>query len=121
MSLKKLTTASYSTKRIPEKANGKIGAPVTHLQNVKCTPLQPTRESIFSQQGRINVPVEEMETYTQVSTHIDSGETVTQLPDIVGGDWIVDGSNEYHVKYVGKEPSTSSTLQFIQIIVEGGK
>jgi hypothetical protein len=123
MSFKKLARDTYSTKRPPARVDGKRGGtPVTHLENVPFVPLYPKRESNTSAQGRAETIVEGIEFYAQYSTHTDGGVEVTQVPDVVEDDYIVDSNgNEYKVTYVGTWPQTNVRKSFIQVITEEAK
>jgi len=124
-SFTRLATSVISTLRSPALAGGKIGARVTHLQSVKVLPIMPSLgkgdEAVTMRAGIDGQFIERWETFTQNHTHIDSGATVTQIPDIKNGDWIVDGSTTYLVKYVGNWPTTNVLNSFLHIVLEENK
>lgn len=112
MSLKTFMTTTASTTRLPAKASSKIGDPVTHLQNVKITPLMlPSatgQHMIREITGFDGTFVQFWETYTESHQHTDGGVTVTQIPDIVIGDYLVVSGVTYRVQWAKQQPATSS-------------
>jgi hypothetical protein len=112
MPLADMMTQSASTTRLPTKASGKIGAPVTNLTSLMIAPLMlpsATGQHMIRQlTGFDGSHVQFWETYTESHTHTDSSVSVTQMPDIVQGDFLVVSGVTYTVEWVEQQPATSS-------------
>lgn len=85
-SFTRFLTVTASTKRRPAVSGGKRGEPVTEIASLTCTPLDPISQDTANRFG-INSPVEFKECFTEDL-------------DIVKGDILVVGSEEYPIKFV---------------------
>lgn len=112
MPLRNFMTQTASTTRLPNKSGGKIGTPVTNLTNLRICPLMlpsATGQHMIRQiTGFEGSHVQFWETYTESHQHTDSSVTVTQLPDIVQGDFLVVNGVTYTVEWTEQQPATSS-------------
>lgn len=112
MTLSAMMTTTASTQRTPAIASGKIGDPVTNLQNVKITPVMfpdsRGQQEVRQAMGMEGTAIQVFECYTEPHTHIDSGVSVTQLPDIRSGDRLIIGSITYVVRLAESQPATTS-------------
>jgi hypothetical protein len=102
-SFQKLATVTCGTKRPPSVASGKRGVPVTNLSGLKCLPLDPLDASIRTRL-ELDTPHELLQTM------IEDG------PDIVEGDVLTVGSDEYDIVSVAEwtwRPAATDTLLLI--------
>lgn len=124
MSFSKLLDTTYSTKRPAATSGGKGGTLATHLTGVLCTPIAPAvsgmgDNSVLGIQDGLTGQVLKLYTIeTQYQTHTDGGVGVTQVPDILEGDAVVDGSEEYEVRRVEEWPAASNLLAFLRVVLE---
>lgn len=111
MPLRDFMTQTASTKRHPAKEGGKISAAVANLTNLLITPLMlPSasgQHAVRQVTGFEGTHVQFWETYTESHLHTDSGVAVTQLPDIVQGDFLVVSGVTYTVEWTEAQPATS--------------
>jgi hypothetical protein len=110
-------TLVVSTRRSPAAASGKISSPTTHLENVKVVPIVPASEATQRRYG-LETLLDVYETFTAEHEHTDDGQQVTQVPDVVAGDKLVDGSTEYEVKQVADWPAVGEVGRFLHLILE---
>lgn len=112
MTLLSMMTATATTERHPAMAAGKRGAPTTHLEDVKITPVMLSdamgMHRIRAAIGLDGTAVQVFEAYTQSHEHTDNDDTVTQMPDIIAGDRVVVGSVEYVVHWAEQQPAGAS-------------
>jgi len=96
-------TILVDTKRVPPKSGGKVGDPVTHLQDVASSPLilpsQQSQQKIRAAIGLDGTAVQLWELRMNKSTHTDGMATVTQLPDVKVGDRVVIDNVNYNVEW----------------------
>ena len=125
MSFDALATTTISTKRSPVITDGLGGAPVTNLENVKIHPIMPfptRREQEVKQRiGRIGQAVKIHQTFTEKQSHTDSSVVVNQVPDIIEGDKIIDGSDKYNVFSVRSWPTTAGMTAYLELTLEEAK
>lgn len=111
MSLRAFMTATATTERSTI-SSGKSGQPSANLSGVKITPpMLPSQESAFMVRpvpGFEGSAAQLWIAYTESHTHIDSGASVTQMPDIQAGDRLTVNSIEYSVEWAEADPATSS-------------
>lgn len=112
MTLRRLMTDTASTTRTPAISGGKVGEPVTHLQNVKIVPPMlasaTSTHTIRQAIGLEGTAVQVWETYSTVHSHTDGGVTVNQLPDMRNGDRLITGGVTYVIKWTEAQPPTTS-------------
>lgn len=101
-SFAKRATVTASTKRLPAKSRGKVGAAVTNLSSFKCTPLDPVGTELRNQL-QISTPVELLQTFTEGGL------------DILDGDILVVSSTEYPIQWVGDWTYRDSVYKHIVI------
>lgn len=102
-SFQKLATVTCGTKRSPSVASGKRGVPVTNLSDLKCLPLDPVNPEI-RMRLELDTPHEVLQTM------VEGG------PDIVEGDVLTVGSDEYDIRSVADwtwRPSETDTLLLV--------
>lgn len=87
-SFSRLATVSASTKRSPAVSGGKRGTPSTNVASLVCTPLDPVDQELRERIG-LSTPNEWLQTF------------VDNDVDVVEGDFLVVGSKEHPVKWVG--------------------
>lgn len=125
MSFDALATSTISTTRRPAVVDGVRGARATNLESVKVHPIMPfpsQRELEVKQRlGTTGQMVKMHQTFTETHEHTDSSSTVTQLPDIKEGDFIVDGSVKYNVLAVRSWPATAGMTAYLEITLEEAK
>lgn len=125
MTLSNMMTATATTQRTPAISSGKIGDPVTNLQNVKITPvmLSDTRgqHEIRQAIGMEGTAVQVFECYTEPHAHTDSSVSVNQMPDIRAGDRLVTGGVTYVVRWAEQQPATLSFAATLLIYLSEDK
>jgi hypothetical protein len=125
MSFDALATSTISTKRSPAAVSGKGGARTTHLENVKVHPIMPieTRreQEIKQRSGRVGQEIQVLQTFTEQHPHTDGGVAVNQVPDIIEGDKIIDGSDTYNVLAVRSWPATAGMTAYLELTLEEAK
>jgi len=90
-SFTKMAIVTASTKRSPVVSGGKVGVKTTSIASFKCTPLDPINpgtDSKLSQELILDTPGTLMITYCEAGL------------DILQGDNLVIGSDEYPIKLV---------------------
>lgn len=108
MSLHLLATKTASIKRA-QIAAGKRGAPVTVLDNLRCTPLYPADAGAVNNllmRLKSETPYRILETF------------VLGRPDIQGGDLLVVEGDSYTVRAVAEWTMPGATRQFTHLMVE---
>lgn len=112
MTLSTFMTATATTTRPPAISGGKIGDPVTHLENVLVTPVMLSsatgQHNIRQAIGLEGSAVQVFECYTESHEHDDNSVTVTQMPDIKAGDRLAVGGVTYNVRWAEIQPATTS-------------
>lgn len=83
--MRRFLTVTASTKRAPALSSGKRGAPVAYVTSLLCTPLDPVDPEL-RQRLALNTPHELLQTF------------VREEYDIVEGDVLVVGSDEYPIR-----------------------
>ena len=109
MSLASLATVTAGTKRSVVASTGKRPAPATYLSGLACTPLTPAdpmRAGQLMQRLRLETPLALLETI------------VIGKPDIVQGDVLTVGGEEYVVRGVGAWTPPASMGSFTTLMVE---
>jgi hypothetical protein len=86
-SFEHMAVVTASTKRTPAVVGGKRGQPVTNVASLACTPLDPIDSETRARLG-LDSPAIILETYVDLGV------------DIVYGDILVVGAQEYPVKIV---------------------
>lgn len=120
-SIRKLATATASTKRPPDVAGGKRGPRATNLESLKIVPVMPARKATLERAGLEGTAVERQQTFVTQHAHTDSSASVDQLPDIKQGDTLVVGSDTYKVIYVGDWPAMRETTAYKLLLLEEEK
>ncbi len=69
---RRLMTVTASTKRQPAVVSGKRGAPVAHLADLTCTPLDPV-DAELAKRMALDAPHEKLQTY------VDGGDAYYHL------------------------------------------
>jgi hypothetical protein len=100
-----LATVAASTKRPPATSSGLRGAPATNLTGLLVTPLDPVDPELRQRLG-IDTP------HTLLQTFVDGAS------DIVEGDWLVIGSDEYPIKRLSAWPAGVTSPVYRQLILE---
>lgn len=103
MGMDRFLTVTASTKRAPAVSASKRGTPAAYLTSVRCTPLDPVDPEL-RQRLALNTPHELLQTF------VEEGN------DIVQGDILVVGSNEYPVRSCGEWVWRGAT--FLALVVE---
>lgn len=96
-------TITASTKRAPATSSGKRSAPVTHLTDIRVTPLDPV-DAETRQRLALNTPHELLQAFA------DGGL------DIVEGDLLVVGAVEYPVRSAGQWAWRGS--EYVHLVIE---
>jgi hypothetical protein len=106
-SFARLATVTASTKRSPDVANNKIGAPATNLTGISCTPLDPADpglQSELQQRLALDTPLELLQTFVDADLDIKEGDT------------LVVGSAEYPIRAVAEWTWKGS--EYLRLLVE---
>lgn len=123
--LKHFMTATATTTRTPAVSGIKVGDAVTHLENVKVTPVMLSSASgqhaIRQAIGLDGSAVQVFEAYTESHEHTDDSVTVTQVPDIREGDRIIIDGVTYNVRWSQRQTATTSYGQTLMIYMTEDK
>jgi hypothetical protein len=101
-----------STKRQPELADGRILAPITHLESILVVPGLPVQPETINT-VTLQSPREAKETFAFAGAD-------GSLPDVVEGDLLVIGGVEYVIRAVAEWPRPAGG-SFIHIVYEEQK
>ena len=96
----RMASVTASTKRSPAAVGGKVGTQVTNIASLAILPLMPAGIEI-AEYYRLQSPREAYVTYTQATTDVLEGDTLT-----VGG-------ADYRVSGVGPWPTDNSFLEIV--------
>jgi hypothetical protein len=96
-------TVTASTKRAPAISGGKRGTPTTKISSLLCTPLDPVDPEL-RQRLALNTPHELLQTFVKGAL------------DILEGDILVVGANEYPIRSCAEWTWESS--RFLRLVLE---
>jgi len=124
--LSNMAKATYSTKRSPAKSSGKTGVTVTNLTGVKFTTIMPltpgdttvNRPPLSANKALSGRIKQYWIAAAESQSHTDSSVVVDQVPDIIEGDKLVAGGNNYTVRDAQQWPATTSMLAFVYLLIE---
>ncbi|MBN1815327.1 MAG: hypothetical protein JXA14_26080 [Anaerolineae bacterium] len=108
-SFARMATVTASTKRPPAFSNGKRGNPTAHLAGVACLPLDPLSPDEIRAITPAGRTQELLQTFCQGGL------------DIKEGDFLVVGSKEYPIKFVGEWTWPPDSADYLCIVVEDVK
>jgi hypothetical protein len=125
MTLLQFMTEITLTKRVPSISGGKIGDPVTHLENVKVVPRQLFdtfgTHTVRAAIGLEGTAMQLFQTYTESHAHIDDSAPVTQVPDIISGDRLILDGVTYQVRFAEKQTLTISFGETLYLYITEDK
>lgn len=80
-SFNRLASVTASTKRPPPMSGGKRSAPVAHLSDIACSPLDPAdsetaRDLAFRLRRETNAPIDILQTFVDASLDIREGDVL---------------------------------------------
>ncbi|NOK59126.1 MAG: hypothetical protein GFH27_549283n414 [Chloroflexi bacterium AL-W] len=80
-SFHRLASVTASTKRPPPMSGGKRSAPVAHLSDIACSPLDPAdsetaRDLAFRLRRETNAPIDILQTFVDASLDIREGDVL---------------------------------------------
>lgn len=104
-SFTRMATVTASTKRLATVSSGKRGAAATNISSLKCTPLDPVDEEL-----RVRFS-------TRASQEIRQCFVQGGL-DIVPGDTLVVGSDEYSIRAVGDWWWRPGAADYVRLVLE---
>lgn len=98
-----MATVLASTKRNPAAVNGKVGAPLVHLDEIRIVPLMPVSPET-AEQYQLRSPRETKQTFVEGAS------------DIQEGDRLVVAGVEYVIRAVGEW--TGADADYREVLVE---
>lgn len=99
-------------KRPPSISGGRRGKPTVHLEDVKCTPIDPVTEELVLREA-LDTPYELVQTYIKGDYDIKPGDILvtaagTEYPIRRVGDWDWDGDEDEAFKRLVMEDLKSA-------------
>lgn len=124
--LSKMATATYSTRRNPVDDGSGIDPSVAYLTGVKFVPIMPIVQGDGSDRpvrrppnSAISGTVKKyLTTMAESQPHVENSVAVDKVPDIIRGDTLVTGSDEYTVFEIDNWSATVALLAGVYVTLE---